>query len=146
MADGRSYASPDNQTLEQARPRWMEQSLGHTVVAVDRQSIIGWVKMGPNRPGRGQHIATASSLVDPAHRGQRTGRSLGQYVISWAPSEGYRGIQFNAVVKSNHPAVHLAEITWLFAPASVNLAEEPTPHGRREATVSATAGDRSRSS
>lgn len=107
MAEGRTYAFPENQTLEEARPWWMEQAPGQTVVAVDGQRILGSAKMGPNRPGRGQHIATASFLVDPAHRGHGTGRRLGEYVISWARSEGYRGIQFNAVVESNHPAVHL---------------------------------------
>ncbi|AIY03825.1 MULTISPECIES: GNAT family N-acetyltransferase [Arthrobacter] len=107
MAEGRTYAFSDNQTLEEARPWWMEQPPGQTVVATEGVGIIGSAKMGPNRPGRGQHIATASFLVDPSHRGQGVGRALGEYVIDWAQREGYRGIQFNAVVQTNHPAVHL---------------------------------------
>jgi len=35
------------------------------------------------------------------------GRALGQYVVDWSRSAGFTGIQFNAVVESNHPAVHL---------------------------------------
>lgn len=107
MAAGQSYAFPDNQTLEDARPWWMESPPGQTVVAVEGANIIGSAKMGPNRPGRGRHIATASFLVDPRHQGHGVGRALGEYVIAWARGEGYRGIQFNAVVESNHPAVHL---------------------------------------
>jgi len=108
MAEGKTYALPENQTLEEARPWWMDQSPGQTIVAVDHdEEILGSAKMGPNRPGRGQHIATASFLVDPVHQGRGVGRLLGQYVIDWAREEGYHGIQFNAVVEVNNAAVHL---------------------------------------
>lgn len=108
MAEGKTYAFPEDQTLDEARPWWMEQPPGQCVVAVDDGgTILGSTKMGPNRPGRGRHIATASFLVDPAHRGKGVGRALGQFVTDWAHAEGYHGIQFNAVVEENHPAVHL---------------------------------------
>lgn len=107
MDAGRTYSFPLNQTIDEARPWWMEPPPGQTVVALDGQEIIGSAKMGPNRPGRGGHMATASFLVDPDHQGRGVGRALGEYMINWAREEGYRGIQFNAVVESNHPAVHL---------------------------------------
>jgi hypothetical protein len=47
----------------------MEQPPGSTVVACDGDAVLGSAKMGPNRPGRGSHVATASFMVDPAHRG-----------------------------------------------------------------------------
>ena len=53
MAKGKTYAFPGNQTLEQARPWWMEAPPGQTVVAVSDGIITGSAKMGPNRPGRG---------------------------------------------------------------------------------------------
>ncbi|WP_433412207.1 N-acetyltransferase family protein [Microtetraspora malaysiensis] len=107
MAEGRTYPFPENQTLEEARPWWMEQAPGKTVVAVSDGVIIGSAKMGPNRPGRASHVATASFLVDPTHQGKGTGRALGQYVLDWCRAEGFHSIQFNAVVESNHRAVHL---------------------------------------
>lgn len=108
MAEGRTYPFPADQTLEEARPWWMEQPPGQTIVAVDDGGeILGSAKMGPNRPGPGRHIATASFLVDPAHRGKGVGRALGRYMIDWARAENYHGIQFNAVVEVNHAAVHL---------------------------------------
>jgi GNAT superfamily N-acetyltransferase len=63
--------------------------------------------MGPNRPGRGAHIATGSFMVDPAFAGRGVGRALGGYLIEWARQNGYHGIQFNAVVETNGAAVHL---------------------------------------
>jgi L-amino acid N-acyltransferase YncA len=105
--EGRTYAFPVGQSLEEARQWWMEPPPGHTVAVVEGGGIVGSAKMGPNRPGRGSHIATASFLVDPAHQGKGTGRKLGEYLIDWCRAEGYHGIQFNAVVEVNDAAVHL---------------------------------------
>jgi L-amino acid N-acyltransferase YncA len=107
MAEGRSYAFPEGQSLEEARPWWMEQAPGRTVVAVEDGVVVGSAKMGPNRPGRGSHIGTASFIVDPAHRGKGVGRALGEYVVEWCRAQGFHGIQFNAVVEANTPAVRL---------------------------------------
>lgn len=108
MAEGKTYAFPEGQTLEEARPWWMEKPPGHTVVAVTDDGVIaGTAKMGQNRPGRGAHVATASFLVDPAAQSRGTGRALGEYVVDWCRTAGFAGIQFNAVVEVNTPAVRL---------------------------------------
>jgi GNAT superfamily N-acetyltransferase len=107
MAEGKTYPFPLGQSLDEARPWWMEEPPGQTVVAVTDGVIVGSAKMGANRPGRGSHVATASFLVDPARQGQGTGRALGQYVLDWCRRMGFASIQFNAVVESNAPAVHL---------------------------------------
>jgi GNAT superfamily N-acetyltransferase len=107
MAEGKTCAFPEGQTLDEARPWWMEQPPGQTVVAISDAVTVGSAKMGANRPGRGSHVATASFLVDPARQGQGVGRALGEYVLGWCRSAGFASIQFNAVVESNAPAVHL---------------------------------------
>ncbi|MGH8893959.1 MAG: GNAT family N-acetyltransferase [Actinomycetes bacterium] len=111
VAAGETYAYPDGLTLESARPLWMEVPPGLTVVAVQprdgSETVVGSAKMGPNRPGRGAHVATASFMVDPAHQGQGVGRALCQYVVDWARDTGYRSMQFNAVVETNTGAVGL---------------------------------------
>ncbi|WP_327675388.1 GNAT family N-acetyltransferase [Kitasatospora sp. NBC_00458] len=107
MAEGRTYAFPEGQSLEEAKPWWMEAPPGRTVVAVVDGVIAGSAKMGPNKPGRGAHIGTGSFLVDPAYQGRGIGRALGEYVVGWHREQGFHGIQFNAVVEVNEPAVHL---------------------------------------
>ena len=109
VAAGQSYAYPEGLSPEEARPLWMEEPPGRTVVAVSDGVVVGSAKMGPNRPGRGAHIATASFMVDPAHAGRGVGRALGEHVVAWARDAGYRGIQFNAVVETNVAAVRLWE-------------------------------------
>jgi GNAT superfamily N-acetyltransferase len=111
VAAGETYAYPEDLTSETARPLWMEVPPAQTVVAAGGDSadaeVLGSAKFGPNRPGRGAHIATASFMVNPAAQGRGVGRALGAYALDWARQRGYHGMQFNAVVETNEPAVHL---------------------------------------
>jgi GNAT superfamily N-acetyltransferase len=110
VAAGQTYAYPVGLSLVEAQPLWMEPPPNHVVVAEDSGVILGSAKMGPNRPGRGAHVATGSFMVDPAQEGRGVGRALGQYVVDWARRSGYRGIQFNAVVETNVRAVRLWQL------------------------------------
>ncbi len=104
---GETYTYPGDLTIEAARSLWLEQPPGHAVVAVMGDEVVGTAKMGPNRPGRGAHIGTASFMVDPGRSGQGIGRALAEYVVQWHRDNSYRGIQFNAVVETNTAAVSL---------------------------------------
>jgi L-amino acid N-acyltransferase YncA len=107
VAEGRTYAYPIDLPSDEAKALWMSPPPGRTVVAIQDDVVVGTATMGPNRPGRGSHIATASFMVGPTAQGRGVGRALGERMVSWAKEEGYRGIQFNAVVEVNAPAVHL---------------------------------------
>jgi L-amino acid N-acyltransferase YncA len=104
---GETYAYPEGLTSPEAMPYWLEPPPGHAVVAVEDDAVLGTAKMGPNRPGRGAHVATASFMVSPAAQGRGIGRALGGYVLGWARENGYHAMQFNAVVETNHAAVRL---------------------------------------
>ncbi len=129
MAAGQTYAYPDDLSLEEARPWWMEPPPGRTVVATDGDTVVGTAKMGPNRLGRGAHVATASFLVDPAHQGRGVGRALGEHVLAWARTARYRSIQFNAVVETNTAAVHLWRSLGFEVLATVPEAFDHPVHG-----------------
>jgi L-amino acid N-acyltransferase YncA len=105
---GETYAYPSGLTSEEARALWMEPPPGQTVIARDDDGVaLGSAKMGPNRPGRGSHVATASFMVNPTQQGRGVGRTLGSYVIDWARAAGFHSMQFNAVVETNVGAVKL---------------------------------------
>jgi GNAT superfamily N-acetyltransferase len=105
VAAGETYAYPEDLPSDEAHDLWMGQ--GRVVVAVEDSAILGSATMGSNRPGRGAHVATGSFMVAPAAQGRGVGRALGEHLIDWCRGEGFRGIQFNAVVATNAPAVHL---------------------------------------
>lgn len=105
---GETYAFPEGLTFHEARGWWLESPPGVTVVAVSESGeLLGSAKTGPNRPGRGSHVATASFMVAPGARGQGVGRTLGEWVLTWAREQGYAAMQFNAVVETNVVAVKL---------------------------------------
>lgn len=129
VAAGRTYAYPEALSPDEARPWWMERAPGRTVVALDGGSVLGSAKMGPNRPGRGAHVATASFMVDERHQGRGVGRALASELLDWAGSAGYRSIQFNAVVESNNAAVHLWQSMGFSILATVPEAFDHPDHG-----------------
>lgn len=109
LSAGETYTFPADLGEADARDMWLEEPPGCTVVAVDDAdgAVLGSAHMGPNRPGPGAHVGTASFMVGPAARGRGVGRLLGEYVVRWLRDEGYHSIQFNAVVESNEVAVAL---------------------------------------
>jgi L-amino acid N-acyltransferase YncA len=108
VAEGETFTYPPDLTSEQARDWWMLAAPFRTVVAVDDAGrVLGTAKMNRNHMGNGSHIASASYMVDPAHRGKGVGRALCAYSVDWARGAGYRAMQFNAVVASNTHAVAL---------------------------------------
>ncbi|MGC4110239.1 MAG: GNAT family N-acetyltransferase [Nocardioides sp.] len=130
VAEGESYAYPEDLTSEQARDLWLEEPPGLTVVLVDGDRVLGTAKMGPNRPARGDHIGTGSFMVDPAASGQGVGRALATYVVAWHREHGYAGIQFNAVVETNTAAVHLWRSLGFEIVGTVPGAFRSASHGR----------------
>lgn len=109
VAAGETYAYPEDLTSDEARALWVEDVPGQTVVLVEDGVVLGTAKMGPNRPGRGDHVGTASFMVAEAARGRGVGRQLAEYVVGWHRDRGYRAIQFNAVAETNTAAVRLWE-------------------------------------
>ena len=104
---GDTYTYDPDWSSERAREVWVEAPPGQTVVVYDGARLLGTAKMGPNRPGRGSHVATASFMVATDARGRGVGRALGEYALSWAKAQGYAAMQFNAVVETNTGAVRL---------------------------------------
>lgn len=127
VTEGRTYAYPEHLTSDEARRIWMGQD--RVVVAEVAGEVVGTATMGPNRAGRGAHVATGSFMVDPATRGHGVGRALGSHLVEWATSSGFRGIQFNAVVETNVRAVRLWQSLGFVIIGTVPGAFEHPDHG-----------------
>ena len=68
-------------------------------------------------------------MVGPAARGHGVGRALASYVVEWHREQGYRGIQFNAVVETNTAAVALWESLGFVVVGTVPEAFDHPVHG-----------------
>ncbi len=124
---GETYAYPADLTVGQGRDLWLSDE--HVVVLEEGGAVLGTAKMGPNRPGNGAHIGTASFLVAPEARGRGVGRALAEYAVAWHRDAGFRGIQFNAVVETNTVAVALWESLGFEIVGTVPGAFQSPSHG-----------------
>jgi GNAT superfamily N-acetyltransferase len=107
---GESFGYDTDMGEEQARAMWLDGPPGRTIVATDETGVmLGSANLHRNRGGPGAHVASATFVVDPQHQGRRVGRTLVEEALAWARSDGYRAMQFNAVVETNTPAVSLYE-------------------------------------
>ncbi|WP_310964976.1 GNAT family N-acetyltransferase [Nocardioides terrisoli] len=105
LTEGETYTGDPAMPDAALRAYWLSDR--HTVVAEADDVFLGTAHMGPNRPFNGAHVGTASFLVTSSARGRGVGRTLGEYAVDWHRTEGFRAIQFNAVVETNAAAVRL---------------------------------------
>ncbi len=107
-AAGDTYCWPRDITEDQARALWMLPPPNLTLVLRDEAgAVVGTATLHPNHDGPGAHVANASFAVAPRCRGRGVGRRLAEDTLDRARVEGYRAMQFNAVVEANTGAVAL---------------------------------------
>lgn len=104
---GETYCIEPDLNAADGRRLWFPGPPSQAFVALDDGRIVGTARAYPNQGGPGSHIASASFMVDPRRARSGVGRALGTHVIDWARQEGYRAMQFNAVVETNIAAVAL---------------------------------------
>ena len=69
--------------------------------------VVGYYILHPNNIGRCSYVANASYVLDKSVRGKHLGKYLVEHSIKTAEELNFRGMQFNAVVESNKPAIHI---------------------------------------
>lgn len=107
-ADGRTFGWNTDVSEVWARTMWFKRAPGATLVAVDEDgTILGTAEMHPNQGGGGSHVANAGFMVDPTRGRRGVGRALGEHILQRARDNGFRAMQFNAVVSTNTHAVRL---------------------------------------
>ena len=130
VAAGETFSWDRDITEERARAAWMHRPPGRTVVAVDGSGrIVGTAETHPNHGGPAAHVANAGFMVDPDRGGRGIGRRLAEHVLREARADGYRAMQFNAVVETNTGAVALWRSLGFDVLATVPEAFDHPRHG-----------------
>ena len=107
VAAGETYCYDRDLDEAGARARWWRDRPGRTFVAVHEGRVVGTAESHPNQGGGGAHVANAGFMVDVEHQGQGIGKALCAHVIEAARRDGFKAMQFNAVVETNTGAVAL---------------------------------------
>lgn len=104
-------AFPQEEPLDTQTGASFFASQSRTAVAVDADSgkVLGLYILHPNNVGRCGHICNSSYAVSVHSRGMRVGERLVCDSIRRGRELGFKILQFNAVVATNHRARRLYE-------------------------------------
>ena len=107
VREGNAFPQTEELTVSDAIDFFACQSF--TGVARDSETgeIVGLYILHPNNIGRCGHICNASYAVRNDQRGRHVGEALVRHCMATGKALGFRILQFNAVVRSNAPALHL---------------------------------------
>ena len=78
------------------REYWFGSAI-HPYVAEQDGEVIAVFRVRPIRDGEGAHVAHASFVVEPAHRGNGVGSRMAERAVDEAHRLGFRAMQFGFV-------------------------------------------------
>ena len=105
---GKAFPQLEDLGVEDGEAFFKEQS--YTGIAVnENDEIVGLYILHPNNIGRCGHICNASYAVRKNIRGLHIDEKLVLDCLQKAKENPFRILQFNAVVATNTPALHLYE-------------------------------------
>jgi L-amino acid N-acyltransferase YncA len=107
VADGETCVHGPGTSREDAHDYWFAPGAMTWVAVMGEERLLGMYKLQPNQAGRGAHVANACYMVSPNAQGVGVGHLLGEHSIGEARRQGYLAMQFNFVVSTSNPAIHL---------------------------------------
>ncbi len=91
---------------EQALAYWFAPS--HEVfVAEVEDEVLGTYYLRPNQSGGGSHVGNCGYMTATSAVGHGVATAMCRHSLEHARAQGFFAIQFNFVVCSNLPAIHL---------------------------------------
>jgi len=103
---GDTYPFSPNTAKTSLTKLWFADYMNSYVIE-QQGKIIGSYIIKPNQVDLGSHVANCSYIVHPDARGKGAGKMLCEHSIQEGKKLGYKALQFNLVVSTNHAAVHL---------------------------------------
>lgn len=106
IATGNTYVFAPDSSKEKMLSYWFSDDK-NTYVAEEDGKILGTFYLKTNQMDLGSHIVNAGYMVSSEARGKGLGQAMAEFSMEEARRLGYRGMQFNLVVKTNENAVKL---------------------------------------
>jgi ribosomal protein S18 acetylase RimI-like enzyme len=111
LRTGETYAMPRDWSREEALAYWF--SPGHAVFvaqddgAKEGGAVVGSYYLRANQKGGGDHVCNCGYMVAQDAGGRGVARAMCAHSLEYGAAQGFEAMQFNIVVSSNAPAVHL---------------------------------------
>ena len=103
---GETYTLPREMDREQALAYWL--SPDHAVfVAEEDSEVLGTYYLRANQKGGGAHVSNCGYMTATKASGRGVATAMCAHSLEYARTHGFRAMQFNFVVSSNLPAIHL---------------------------------------
>jgi L-amino acid N-acyltransferase YncA len=106
ISTGDTYVFAPDSSKEKMLNYWFSTDK-KTYVAEENNEILGTFYLKENQPDLGSHIVNAGYMVSEKARGKGLGQLMAKFSLDEARRLGFRGMQFNLVVKTNEKAVKL---------------------------------------
>jgi len=106
---GETFALPRDLSREDTLGYWFHPEHEVFVAELPGSGVLGTYFLQANQRGPGSHVANCGYATAPAAQGRGIARTMCAHSLRRASERGFRSMQFNIVVSTNAPAVHLWE-------------------------------------
>lgn len=104
---GETYPYAQDMDSTAAHQMWIDATHAAYVAEDEAGNILGTYYIKPNQPTLGAHVANCGYMVAEKARGRGIASMMCAHSQEEAVRLGYRAMQYNLVVKTNEPSVHL---------------------------------------
>jgi L-amino acid N-acyltransferase YncA len=131
---GETYTLDPAMSEEAALAYWLGPDKD-TFVADEMGVVLGTYYIRPNQAGGGRHVCNCGYMTGEAAIGRGIARQMCKHSLRVAREHGFRAMQFNFIVSTNHRAVHLWQSLGFEIVGTLPLAFEHPTHGFVDAFV-----------
>ena len=107
VREGTTYPIDPVASREEIFAYWFAPDKAQFVAQDASGAVLGTYYLKPNSTGPAAHVANAGYMVAPDARGRGVGRAMAFDSFARAAASGFRAMQFNLVIVTNAPAIHL---------------------------------------
>lgn len=106
IREGTTYALDATMSAADALAYWTSADK-ETFVAEDEGLVVGTYYIKPNQAGGGQHVCNCGFMTKASVTGRGIAKNMCTHALHHARTNGYKAMQFNFVVSTNHRAIQL---------------------------------------